>query len=723
MEIANKSGPVSIVGGGESSNFRIAMNAKAFRVLSDNLYQDKIGSIVRELSCNAADSHTMAGVTKPIAIHVPDQFEPWFTVRDFGIGLSPDSIANVFCVYFESTKDQSNDSIGAFGLGAKTPFAYSDQFSVISIFNGVKRSYSASIGASGMPTIDLMHEGETTDGNGVEIRMAVKEGDFNRFITAVKQQLRFFPVKPEISNFKGDFEFQAENEALFETPNVKVFKQAGYGARVHIIQGPVGYPLDFAQVQTHLDTDEQTFLRTLQEVGGNLYFKIGEIGVTASREGVEYNAHTIASLKAKITLAHSEIVAWINKEIASQKTAFDKAVFVNENSAFRSIINGVNIDLSPARKDSSGKFVFEIGNCAAFVKPVSFDDMTGKKVTVDKNVIQITEYTNAGVNNFSGSRNTTSDATLIPKSNMRIGIVLRDTGSVKTPVARMKHFFKQSNFERMYSLQPTVDGFKFDAKFVKALSAHLGGFANITLVSDMPEPPKTAYDRSRTNYQRPTAYQAAGRGSDDMDSVASWDRSYDKLDEMDDGGVYIMVERQRTENVPYEAKRLFNELCRAGVVDKTLYGIRENDLDKIKNNPEWVTLEAYTAMKKAEVMRNKNIRRFAIANNIKQSVHRVLGHRIGTLEGVDTKTALGKLIDIRERATAVSDKAKVNSAMLSIAGYDSTNHPLVKAVDTLTTKLYDGIPLARNMGNGYGTFDAAEAAHIVEYINHFAPRI
>ena len=99
MEIANKSGPVSIVGGGESSNFRIAMNAKAFRVLSDNMYQDKIGSIVRELSCNAADSHTMAKNTdRAITIHVPDQFEPWFTVRDYGVGLSPESITNVFCV-------------------------------------------------------------------------------------------------------------------------------------------------------------------------------------------------------------------------------------------------------------------------------------------------------------------------------------------------------------------------------------------------------------------------------------------------------------------------------------------------------------------------------------------------------------------------------------------------------------------------------------------------
>ena len=609
-------------------------------------------------------------------------------------------------------------------MGAKTPFAYSDQFSVISIVDGVKRSYSASIGASGMPTIDLMHTGETTEGNGVEIRMAVKEGDFSRFTAAVKQQLRFFPVKPEILNFKGDFTFQEDGVALFESANVKVFKQAAYGSsRIHIIQGPVGYPLDFAQVQSHLTSEELLFLRTLNEVGGNLYFKIGEIGVTASREGVEYNAHTISSMKKKIAEAHGEIVAWINKEISSQKTAFDKAVFVNENSAFRSIINGVNIDLSPARKDGTGKFVFDIGNCAAFVKPVTHEDMTGKKVTVTSNVIQITEYTNAGVNSFTGSRNTSSDATLVPQSTMNIGIVLRDTGSVKTPVARMKYFFKSKGFTRMYSLQATVDGFKFDAKFIKELKEHLGGYANITLVSDMPDPPKTAYDRSRTNYQRPTAYQASGRGSDDMDSVALWDRCYDKLDELDDGGVYIVVERQRTEHLSYDSKRLFNDLCRAGVVDKTLYGIREGDVEKVSGNPEWIKFEDYVAAKKAEVMANKNIRRYAIANAIKTTVNRVVGSRISTLQGIDSNTVMGKLIDIRNRATVVADKAQVNSAMLSIAGYDFSSHSLVKSVDTLTTKMYDGIPLARSAMIGYSSFEASEAKHIVEYINHFATRI
>lgn len=125
MKLETTNEAVQTSGGSNSNSFSIAMNGKAFKVLSDTLYKNKIGSIVRELSCNAYDAHIVVGKKDiPFSIHLPDAFEPWFSVQDSGPGLSPEDIKTVFTVYFESTKDQSNDSIGAFGLGAKTPFSY-----------------------------------------------------------------------------------------------------------------------------------------------------------------------------------------------------------------------------------------------------------------------------------------------------------------------------------------------------------------------------------------------------------------------------------------------------------------------------------------------------------------------------------------------------------------------------------------------------------------------
>ena len=74
-------------------------------------------------------------------------------MQDFGIGLSPADINDVFTVYFKSTKDNSNETVGAFGLGAKTPFSYTDQFTVTSVYNGERRIYSAFINETGMPSI------------------------------------------------------------------------------------------------------------------------------------------------------------------------------------------------------------------------------------------------------------------------------------------------------------------------------------------------------------------------------------------------------------------------------------------------------------------------------------------------------------------------------------------------------------------------------------------
>lgn len=88
MKLANAQGAQVQGFSAPSTGFSIAMNAKAFRVLSSGLYKDKIGSIVREISFNAKDAHVDAG--KPdveFYVHLPDDFEPYFAVRDYGKGL------------------------------------------------------------------------------------------------------------------------------------------------------------------------------------------------------------------------------------------------------------------------------------------------------------------------------------------------------------------------------------------------------------------------------------------------------------------------------------------------------------------------------------------------------------------------------------------------------------------------------------------------------------
>lgn len=66
----------------EKGNYTIKASAKAFHILSTSLYTDSKLAIIRELACNARDSHKEAGVTKPWRLHLPTAYEPMLEIED-----------------------------------------------------------------------------------------------------------------------------------------------------------------------------------------------------------------------------------------------------------------------------------------------------------------------------------------------------------------------------------------------------------------------------------------------------------------------------------------------------------------------------------------------------------------------------------------------------------------------------------------------------------------
>jgi DNA topoisomerase VI subunit B len=149
--ILRKQEEVETHGINNTNQFQIKASSHAFRILSDGLYSDKISSIIRELSCNALDSHIANGNPEiPFQIHIPSKLIPHFHIRDYGIGLSEEDIMGLYSTYFASTKGQSNDFVGALGLGSKSPFSYTDSFTVESWFNNEKKTYAIFIGDEGV---------------------------------------------------------------------------------------------------------------------------------------------------------------------------------------------------------------------------------------------------------------------------------------------------------------------------------------------------------------------------------------------------------------------------------------------------------------------------------------------------------------------------------------------------------------------------------------------
>ncbi len=299
---------------GEIGEFRIRNSAKAFNILSSGLYANKIKAIIRELSCNAIDSHTAAGTTQPFEVHLPTTLEPWFSIRDFGTGLNHEQVSNIYTTYFESTKTESNAFIGALGLGSKSPFSYTDNFTVTAIKDGRKGIYSAFINDVGVPSIALMGEEQVTEPNGVEVKFSVNDRyDFNKFADEANKVYRWFPVTPTITG-----NVIAIEPLDFETkdiiPGVHSMHLSHGRPGSIAVMGNIAYPIEVPQAEQSLEG-----LHQLLKHGLVMEFDIGELDFQASREGLSYIPLTIDSIRKKLV----NVNAALTKVLATEADAID----------------------------------------------------------------------------------------------------------------------------------------------------------------------------------------------------------------------------------------------------------------------------------------------------------------------------------------------------------------------------------------------------------------
>lgn len=61
-----------------------------------------------------------------VPFFAPTSLAQYLEFKDFGIGMSEDTIMTVFTQYGNSTKNDSNDEVGGFGIGSKTAFCYNE---------------------------------------------------------------------------------------------------------------------------------------------------------------------------------------------------------------------------------------------------------------------------------------------------------------------------------------------------------------------------------------------------------------------------------------------------------------------------------------------------------------------------------------------------------------------------------------------------------------------
>lgn len=178
----------------KSKSFGIGDASAIIDILRNRMYSKPIQTLVQEYICNARDAMIEAGTLGKTKIKVtaPTRLATQFRVRDFGVGLSEDRVQNIFTMYGNSTKRSSNNQIGGYGLGAKSAWAYTDSFTVVSFYNGTKTTYLCHVGKDNVGSMDVLNKESTTEPNGVEVIVTVKPEHVSEFITACNRCLTFW---------------------------------------------------------------------------------------------------------------------------------------------------------------------------------------------------------------------------------------------------------------------------------------------------------------------------------------------------------------------------------------------------------------------------------------------------------------------------------------------------------------------------------------------------
>lgn len=171
-----------------------------------NLYEHKVRTPVQEVISNARDAHREVG--KPDHTFDVKVTDNEFIVRDYGSGISPDKAENIFCSIGESTKTGDNNQTGGFGIGAKSPLAYTKQFEMYSYIDGIQYHYMIAKNGE-MLDMNLVSTTKTNLKNGTKVVIPIKQtkdlwgrlkSDKDSFINAVRRCCYFWENRPNFNH-------------------------------------------------------------------------------------------------------------------------------------------------------------------------------------------------------------------------------------------------------------------------------------------------------------------------------------------------------------------------------------------------------------------------------------------------------------------------------------------------------------------------------------------
>lgn len=329
---------VQISGAVATTAYTIEQSAKAYMGLIKGLYTWPEAAILRELMTNAYDSHVEAGKADiPFDVHIPHFDDPFFRVRDYGVGMSHETAVHVTTSFFSSTKEDSDDVVGRHGLGCKSPLSIGDTMTLIRFDGTYRHIYMTTLNEVGEPEQHQYPPMEDDSPVGIEFSIPVDGSRFRSFQRSAALILPGFDVRPNLMG--AQMSSISLPETRLEGPGWRIYEDTPSMRKnqPYARQGCVFYPIDRDAVESaqirdipgdagRITEDEKWILDDNAEID----FNIGKLRVPLSREGLEYDQFTLRNVILRVKEIHAEAMIQVNALLDEASTPYERAKAVCE---------------------------------------------------------------------------------------------------------------------------------------------------------------------------------------------------------------------------------------------------------------------------------------------------------------------------------------------------------------------------------------------------------
>lgn len=322
--------------GFESTGFSLEVDDPAIiEILTQKIYTDPF-VFPRELMANAIDS---GGIAELI---LPDAMSPTWEVEDHGEGMHHDFMMTKYTKIFHSTKRKDDNNIGGFGHGRLSPLAYTDSYNVRSRFKGadgtiMEGNYVVYRGPNKVPQITCVSmEKSEVQQTGVRVSVPIVVRDIQTFADRTRYFAQYLtPTPPDITAVA--YEFKGTTGGVRSTADRDRYDTSSVVAGTRLIIGGVPYPCPPGA--------------GLGDVKLDLFFSIGELEVTLSRDAINATTDALQLIKDRFNTLKKEWQADYEAKLAAKPTLFETYEFHQETIGkmgynFRSVFVPANLNVA-----------------------------------------------------------------------------------------------------------------------------------------------------------------------------------------------------------------------------------------------------------------------------------------------------------------------------------------------------------------------------------------